>query len=115
VNNLTTFSQLVTQFQIQDFVEKTIQQINKDLIGLSSSELKIIDVKNENVLDDLIADLSTELAALSRSSQLQQFIYSVDLKESEWLNFTSNLDFKGLAEQIIIREAQKVYLRVMFR
>tara|TARA_R110002096_G_scaffold339067_1_gene532503 strand:+ start:18 stop:365 length:348 start_codon:yes stop_codon:yes gene_type:complete len=114
VNNLTTFSQLVEQFQIQDFVEKTIQQLNKDLNGLAESEIKLTTAKSENVLDDLIVVLSGKLDELSRISQLQQFIYIVDLKENEWLSFISNQDLKSLAEQIIIREAQKVYLREMF-
>lgn len=114
MNNLTTFSQLVEQFQIQDFVEKTIQQLNKDLNGLAESEIKLTTAKSENVLDDLIVVLSGKLDELSRISQLQQFIYIVDLKENEWLSFISNQDLKSLAEQIIIREAQKVYLREMF-
>lgn len=115
MNNLTTFSQLVKQFQIQDFVQKTIHQINKDLNGLVEEEIKIIDIENENILAILVTNVEAILEYLSQNSQLQQFIYAVDLNEKSWLNFMQKQDFKGLSEQIIIREAQKVYLRERFK
>ena len=115
MKNLTTINQLVKQFQIHDFVEKTIAQINKDLNGLADGIVNIQKKESQRVLVLLINEMKIVLEELSRNSQLQQFIYTVDLKEKVWLNFMQKQDFEGLAEQIIIREAQKVYLREMFK
>ena len=115
MKNLTTINQLDEQFQIHDFVEKTILQLNKDLNGLSVEAL-IVDFKTSyEKLHIVIDNLIPILEVLSKNSQLQQFIYQIDLKEKQWLSFLSTLEFKILAEQVIIREAQKVYLREMFK
>lgn len=115
MKNLTTFSQLQEQFQITDFVEKTIFQINKDLNGLIG-ELLIVNLEeSNNKLEDVTVQLIPILEQLSKESQLQQYIYQIDLKEKEWMAFLTSLDYKMLSEQIIIREAQKVYLREMFK
>jgi hypothetical protein len=115
VKNLTTFSQLQLQFQISDFVEKTVFQINKDLNGLINETL-IIDFENsENKLVDLISELIPLLIKLVQISHLQQYIYKVDLNEKQWVRFVRTQDLKKLSEQIIIREAQKVYIKEMFK
>ena len=115
MKNLTTFSQLQEQFQVNDFVQKTISQINKDLTGLID-ELLIVNIDDSNtILDDVIAKLVPLVMQLSEGSLLQQFIYQIDLKEKKWIAFLTCKDYKLLAEQIIIREAQKVYLKEMFK
>lgn len=115
MKNLTTFNQLVHQFHIHDFVEKTVAQINKDLNGLYHEIISVEHYENKSVLEELISKIEVVLEDLSRQSQLQQFIYAVDLNEKLWLEFMRMQDFKGLSKQIIIREAQKVYLREMFK
>jgi hypothetical protein len=113
MSNLTTFNQLKTQFNIEYFALKTVSQMNKDLNGLS---VNYIDFKpSENNLNTATQQLLPILDELNKTSKLQQFIYQVDLPEKQWLLFINNQDFIFLAHQIIIREAQKVYLREMFK
>jgi len=115
VKNLTTFNQLQEQFQIKDFVEKTIFQINKDFLGLHCGFLVLNIEESDNVLEDTVAQLIPILKQLTKKSQLQQYIYQVDLKEKQWMAFLTSQNYKILSEQIIIREAQKVFLReIMF-
>lgn len=115
MKNLTTINQLEEQFQINDFVDKTIFQLNKDLNGLSVDTLKIDFNESDDKLLVVVNNLIPILEELSKNSQLQQFIYQIDLKEKQWFKFLTTLEFNPLAEQIIIREAQKVYLREMFK
>jgi hypothetical protein len=93
-----------------DFVEKTMAQISKDFnrCGLEVDfELKaILPIKEE--LTNQIASRLTQLSV----TELQQFIYTVDLQENKFLNaVTMNDDFKSLANEIIKREALKVFIR----
>ena len=112
---LTTINHLKQQFSIENFVEKTVNQFNKDAFGLSDVVIKVPPLDEPNVLELLIADVRYALKALSDSSHLQQFIYKVDLNEKKWIYFTSFQNYELLAEEVIIREAQKVYLREMFK
>lgn len=112
---LTTINHLKQQFSIENFVEKTVNQFNKDAFGLSDEVIKVPPLDQPNVLELLIADVQYVLKALSDSSHLQQFIYKVDLNEKKWIYFTSFQNYELLAEEVIIREAQKVYLREMFK
>lgn len=108
--------QVINSFNSEDFVELTIHQINKDLFGLSQIELQQCNSGN-NCLNDLIFQLSTILKNLATNNfeNLTQFIYKVDLSEKIFKqSITRNNDFKDLAEHIIVREAQKVYLRKKF-
>lgn len=113
MSNLTTIQQLKTQFNIEGFAEKTIAQINKDLNGLSVGSIS--DANADDLLESVSHQLIPIIDELSKTSQLQQFIYQVDLPEKQWLVFLNNQDIVFLAHQIIIREAQKVYLREMFK
>ena len=93
-----------------DFVEKTMAQISKDFnrCGLEVDfELNaILPIKEE--LTNQIASRLTQLSV----TELQQFIYTVDLQENKFLNaVTMNDDFKSLANEIIKREALKVFIR----
>jgi hypothetical protein len=115
VKNLTTINHLKQQFSIENFVEKTVNQFNKDAFGLIDDELNLPPLDSPNVLELLISDLQKLLKVLSDSSNLQQFIYKVDLNEKKWIYFTSFQNYELLAEEVIIREAQKVYLRELFK
>ena len=113
MSNLTTINQLKAQFNIENFALKTVNQINKDLNGLIVDTL-VFSESNDN-LDMINHQLLPIIKELDRVGQLQQFIYQVDLAEKQWMFFINNQDVTFLSHQIIIREAQKVYLREMFR
>jgi hypothetical protein len=93
-----------------DFIEKTITQLIKDFnrSGLEVDfELNAILPINEE-LTNQIALILIKLSA----TDLQQFIYTVDLQEKKFLNaVTINDDFKTLANEILKREALKVFIR----
>jgi hypothetical protein len=112
VENLTTINQLKSQFKIEGFVEKTIKQINKDLASYSNQS--IAQDCETNSLTLLMKELTPIIKELFAENNLEQFTYRVDLNEKKWIYFTQGFDFEYLCEQIIIREAQKVYLREMF-
>lgn len=108
------FSEIDAFFNRAEFVEKTIQQINKDLLGLGG-ELKFIDHLSEpplNYFSQKLAELLKDLKA----AQLQQFVYRVDLKQSDFeMALRKEDDFQTLAYFVLRREAQKVYLRAFYR
>ncbi len=92
----------------------TIQQIHKDLAGL-------VTLKSEVLLDfelDIYPQLEDHLKELLKElndSELQQFVYKVDLKEHDFLNaLSAQDDFEKLSFLIIQREAQKVYLKSQY-
>lgn len=115
MKNLTTIYHLKEQFLIKNFVEKTITQLNKDVLGLSDIEVEVADVGAENVLEVLTLNVVELLRELDQTSGLQQFVYKIDLQEINWKYFMSFQNFEKLAEEIIIREAQKVFLRELFK
>lgn len=98
-------------FDKKEFVEKTRQQIEKDLSGLFLFNPK----PKKDVLGSFELELKLILNQLS-SNQLKQFCYRVDLGETLVEELLANSDEKAeLAFQIIKREAQKVYLRTQFK
>ena len=97
-------------FANHEFIEKTISQLIKDFnrCGLEVDfELNaILPIKEE--LTNQIASRLIQLSA----TELQQFIYTVDLQENIFLNAVRmNDDFKTLANEILKREALKVFIR----
>ena len=97
-------------FENKEFIENTISQLIKDFnrCGLEVDfELNaILPIKKE-----LINQIASRLIRLS-ATELQQLIYTVDLQENKFLNaVTMNDDFKTLANEILKREALKVFIR----
>jgi len=115
VKNLTTINHLKEQFSIENFVEKTVNQFNKDALGLINEKIDVPLLDSPNVLELLITEVKQLLKMLNDTSNLQQFIYKVDLNEKKWCYFTAFQNYDTLAEEVIIREAQKVYLRELFK
>jgi hypothetical protein len=115
VKNLTTINHLKQQFSIENFAEKTIAQFNKDGLGLIDDEIGLSSLESPYVLDFLIGEVKVSLKTLNMTSNLQQFIYKVDLLEKDWDYFMSFQNYDNLAEAVIIREAQKVFLRELFK
>lgn len=98
-------------FDKKEFVEKTREQIEKDLSGLFLFNPK----PKKDVLGSFELELKLILNQLS-SNQLKQFCYRMDLGEPLVEDLLANSDEKAeLAFQIIKREAQKVYLRTQFK
>ena len=97
-------------FANHEFIEKTITQLIKDFnrCGLEVEfELNaLLPIKEE-----LTNQIASRLIQLS-GTELQQFIYTVDLQENKFLKaVTMNDDFKTLANEILKREALKVFIR----
>ncbi len=97
-------------FANKEFIENTISQLIKDFnrCGLEIEfELNtLIPIKEE-----LTNQIASRLIRLS-GTELQQFIYTVDLQENKFLTaVTMNDDFKTLAYEILEREALKVFIR----
>lgn len=111
---IKTEQELKTEFEIPGFVEKTIAQLNKDLIGLTELTLAPINLNNQDLLEDLIQKLSEIIETIATNGQLAQFLYRVDLSENEANNSSHSGDWNLLAFYIIRREAQKIYLRNKF-
>ena len=93
-----------------DFVEKTMAQISKDFnrcgLEVEFEFNAILPIKEE-----LTNQIASRLIRLS-ATELQQFIYTVDLQENKFFNaITMNDDFKTLAGEILKREALKVFIR----
>lgn len=106
------------QFNKESFIKDTIDQINKDLDFAG-----IIQIKNilEKTYDKLVDELYPMIDHLSQKNpQLMfQLLYRVDISENKikkTLEQNSNVDYiMLLTEMIIYREAQKVYLRSLFK
>lgn len=93
-----------------DFVEKTMAQISKDF-NRCGWEVEFELNALLPVKEDLTNQISSCLIRLS-GTELQQFIYTVDLQENKFHNaVTMNDDFKTLANEILKREALKVFIR----
>ncbi len=96
-----------------DFVKKTMDQISKDFNRCGweiEFELNTLIPINE----DLTNQIASQLIRLS-ATELQQFIYTVDLQENKFHRaVTMNDDLKSLAGEILKREALKVFIRSNF-
>lgn len=109
-----TKKDLVHHFDSEDFVSKTIAQINKDLGGVSEVFVESKTDTGEKALAQLIAQLKDVLEGFDNYEKLMQFIYRVDLNESDFHVALEKGEWEVLAFLIIRREAQKVYLRQKF-
>ncbi len=100
-------------FDNKEFIENTISQLIKDFNRCGWE----IDFELNALLpikEDLTDQIASRLIRLS-ATELQQFIYTVDLQENKFLKaVTMNDDFKTLAIEILKREALKVFIRNNF-
>jgi hypothetical protein len=112
VNKLpNSVKEIDTFFDKDEFVEKTRQQIEKDLSGLFHFR--------PSVQSDPLTTFTNELLLILEQlspAELQQFCYRIDLSEHLLQALHQNsIDKSELAFQIIKREAQKVFLRTQFK
>ena len=103
----------LNELQNNSFVEMTISQITKDFARVSvffSFE------KNEKLelKTQLIEQIEKAISNFS-SIELQQFIYLIDLKETDFHSASHHENFlEILSEKILYREAYKVFLRKFY-
>ncbi|MFD1552247.1 hypothetical protein DNU06_11560 [Putridiphycobacter roseus] len=99
-----------------DFLAKTYQQLNKDLNGLLETKLMVNASPSHEPLTELIHQLAPIVIELTEKNKLAQFIYSIDLKESTFKSYlNATLSQNDFLAHIVIRAAQKVYLRTYFK
>jgi hypothetical protein len=105
--NQLEFTKFLSNF---DFVEKTREQIIKDFNRCGwQIELKIDSIAFAK--EELTQQIAFHLSNFS-TTELQQFIYTVDLQENKFLSaVTMNDDYQSLASEILKREALKVFIR----
>lgn len=111
-------SSLVQQSQLQkelmdiEFLCLTQNQIAKDFCKVNSSFLDLFQtVTNFDELELQVQEnLSRQLAIGERETL--QLLYTIDFPEQKFLKLTQEKDFiKLLSQEIIYREAYKVWLR----
>lgn len=105
--------QLDLALQSQDFIRKTIEQIEKDF-RMCGIDFQFISKDENEMVVELVLTVQLAIERLS-ATELQQFIYIIDLKENDFLNAVI-LEDNGLqlAQRIVYREAYKVYLKAKF-
>lgn len=108
-------NEIIQRFSIPDFVEKTKNQIRKEFLKVGVSIPLKEEIKDK---DSLVSDLKDELNAIidQHPQLLAQLFYSIDLPEEKVKNvMNSNEDItENIAELILFRSAQKVYIKEMF-
>lgn len=110
----STSLDLKTYFSQEEFLVKTCQQINKDMVGLIQNPVEFDVDMEQDVLEQLVRTLAQNMKKMSELN-LRQFIYKVDMKEQEFeSNLNRQLGIEDLAFKVIRREAQKIFLRIKF-
>lgn len=112
---INTETEIASFFDKYEFVQNTLKQINKDLIGLSS---KIMDLErryeNASQLSQTTEQLVDVLTNMNNDA-LRQFIYKVDIPEKTFQSALAENNYEALAYFIIRREAQKVFIREHYK
>jgi hypothetical protein len=97
-----------------DFVEKTMAQISKDFnrCGIDFE----FQLQSDLLLkEQVVTEIRNAIVKLS-STELQQFIYTIDLNENDFLKaVTMNDDLLTLSEKILQREALKVFIKINYQ
>lgn len=97
-----------------DFVEKTMAQISKDF-NRCGIDFEFQLQSNLLLKEQVVSEIRNAIVKLS-STELQQFIYTIDLNENDFLKaVTMNDDLLTLSEKILQREALKVFIKINFQ
>ena len=97
-----------------DFVEKTMAQISKDF-NRCGIDFEFQLQSNLPLKEQVVSEIRNAIVKLS-STELQQFIYTIDLNENDFLKaVTMNDDLLTLSEKILQREALKVFIKINFQ
>lgn len=109
-------SEIIQRLTQPNFVQLTIKQLIREFSKIGV-ELRLHEsmTTKEEILNELSAELS---AIIDQHPQLlAQLFYSIDLSEekvNKAMNFDENIS-DNIAELILIRAAQKVYLRLKLK
>lgn len=97
-----------------DFVEKTLAQISKDF-NRCGIDFEFQLQSNLPLKEQVVTEIRNAIVKLS-STELQQFIYTIDLNENDFLKaVTMNDDLLTLSEKILQREALKVFIKINYQ
>ena len=97
-----------------DFVEKTMAQISKDF-NRCAIDFEFQLQSNLPLKEQVVSEIRNAIVKLS-STELQQFIYTIDLNENNFLKaVTMNDDLITLSEKILQREALKVFIKINYQ
>lgn len=106
-------NQLLAQFSDDEFVLQTQKQIAKDF-GKFGYEFPLNFETSSWNKEEIESEIQEKLIEISKhgESKLLALIYTIDIAEDKFLKLTLQNDFIiRLAEEIVKREALKVYLR----
>lgn len=116
MSTLISIDKLSESFQNEAFVLKTQRQISKDF-GTAQYDFNKGFLSQALIYDDIIDEVKNAISEIMRQGEtiFLQLLYTIDVKESEFLVQTTNDNFlENMAQIIIRREAYKVYLREQF-
>lgn len=105
--------QIITQFSDDEFVLQTQKQIAKDF-GKFGFEFPFNFETTTWAKESIEIEVQEKLIEIAKhgESKLLALIYTIDISEEKFLKLTMQKDFIiRLAEEIVKREALKVYLR----
>lgn len=113
MNFLLSTDQTQQHLSDQDFIRKTMAQIQKDFSTVG------MDLPFSNVsVDGILKSIQWALETLMKEqpSSLQQLLYQIDLPESLYTELLGEETFnEQLSELILRREAYKIFLRKQFQ
>jgi hypothetical protein len=115
-SDLKRNTELILALRDDSFLLKTQLQLNKDFskVGLEFPTSFLTKIYPK---DEIIRLIENEVATISEQGerQLLQLMYAVDLSEKLFLELTQQDDFlRNISEQILYREAYKVWLRLNY-
>lgn len=116
MSNLISIEKLAISFNDAGFVLKTQRQLAKDF-GTAQFDFRDDFVTNALAYDALIDEVKGALAEIVKQGEsgFLQLLYTIDVKESEFLAQTTQDNFlENMAQIVIRREAYKVFLRQQF-
>lgn len=109
---------LAESFNKNDFIIKTLQQINKDLLQVTDLQILPNEIEETHFKENLSSQLENILKKLDQTmpAQISQLLYLIDIPEQiiSIIQQESGTYYNNLANIIIRREAYKVYLRSKF-
>jgi|TARA_R110000737_G_scaffold17130_1_gene34604 hypothetical protein len=116
MTNQLAYNALNESFLDPLFVLKTQQQIAKDFLKVN---LQFPEKFNSEVFskEEILLLIENEIATISERGErhLLQLLYAIDLSEKTFLKLTLQPDFLSkISEQILMREAYKVWLRTKY-